>query len=72
MAIGHGAPLDADAARTIADQDIAYLDAVLAYAAGGGDPERPDAVAHPQRGGAEDEDAHRNNVRDACRAAAAA
>ena len=72
VAIGHGAPLDADAARTIAGEDIAYLDAVLAYAAGGGDPERPDAVAHPQRGGAEDEDAHGNNVRDACRAAAAA
>ena len=70
VAIGHGAPLDADAARTIADQDMAYLDAVLAYAADGGDPGRPDAVAHPQRGGAEDDDAHRNNVRDACRAAA--
>lgn len=72
VAIGHGAPLTADQARTVADEDIAYLDAVLAYAAGGGDPDAPEAVAHPQRGGAEDEDAHGNNVRDACKAAAAA
>jgi glyoxylase-like metal-dependent hydrolase (beta-lactamase superfamily II) len=72
VAIGHGAPLTADEARAVADEDIAYLDGVLAYAAAGGDPDTPEAVTHPQRGGAEDEDAHRNNVRDACTAAAAA
>ena len=72
VAIGHGAPLTADAAATIAEQDSAYLDDVLAYAASGGDPERPDAVPYPQRGGTQDKEAHGNNVRDACRAAAAA
>jgi glyoxylase-like metal-dependent hydrolase (beta-lactamase superfamily II) len=71
VVIGHGQPLDADRALTIASEDLEYLGAVLDYARSGGDPERPDLIPHPQRGGEDDEDEHAGNVRRACEQAAA-
>jgi hydroxyacylglutathione hydrolase len=71
IVIGHGAPHDAFSATRVAEQDRAYVEALIAYADGGGDPERPDAVPYPERGGADDEKEHASNVRVACERAAA-
>ena len=69
MVPGHGPPHDADTALAIAEDDLVYLEAVLDYARSGGDPDRPDAVPFPSRGGFDDATEHAANVRRACAAA---
>ena len=64
VVIGHGPPLPPDQARRVAGEDLAYLERLLAYAEGGGDPERPDAVAVPR--GPADGTGHADNVRLTC------
>ena len=70
VVVGHGAPLDPDRALRIAGEDLAYLDALIAYAASGGDGERPEAVSAPVREGGVSEREHAANVRRACEEAA--
>lgn len=66
---GHGRPHDADAAARLAAEDLAYVDALVTYAEGGGDPERPEAVPFAARN-PDDGAAHARNVRAACERAA--
>jgi|1186.fasta_scaffold01781_3 hydroxyacylglutathione hydrolase len=72
VVIGHGRPHDADAARRIGQEDMAYVEALIAHAEGGGEPDAAAAVPHPQRGGTDDASEHADNVRRACEAVAAA
>jgi len=72
VVVGHGQPLPTEAARRIAAEDLAYVEALIAYAEGGGDPERADAVEYPARGGSADAGEHAGNVRRACERAAGA
>lgn len=70
VVIGHGAPHDAFSARRVAEQDRVYMEALIAYGEGGGDPARPDAVAYPERGGSDDAKEHAANVQLVCEQAA--
>jgi glyoxylase-like metal-dependent hydrolase (beta-lactamase superfamily II) len=71
VVIGHGPPVDAATAQRTGEQDLAYIEALIAYAQGGGDPEQVDAVTAPARGGSADAGAHAGNLKKACEAAAA-
>lgn len=68
---GHGRPHDADTARRIGEADLTYVEAVIAHAESGGDPDAPGEVAYPDRGGTDDAKEHADNVRRACLAARA-
>jgi hypothetical protein len=42
------------------------VNAVIAFAEAGGDPEHADQVPYPERGGSDDESEHRSNITIAC------
>jgi hypothetical protein len=72
VVVGHGKPQTSEDALRIADEDLAYLEAVLAHAKAGCPPEDVDRIAVPQRGaGSADRTMHAANVAKACEAAAA-
>jgi hydroxyacylglutathione hydrolase len=72
VVVGHGAPAGAAAALRIADEDLDYIDAVLAFAEAGCDPDHAARIAVPDRGGGPfDRESHERNVRLACAAMAA-
>ena len=67
VVVGHGHPLTGERALRVADEDLDYLDGVLAYAADGCDPDHSERIAIPQRtGGQGDLEAHAANVKLAC------
>jgi glyoxylase-like metal-dependent hydrolase (beta-lactamase superfamily II) len=66
VVIGHGSPHVPDRALAIAAEDRAYVQAVIDFAEGGGDPAAHAGIAHPHRGGPDDATAHRENVERAC------
>ncbi|MGN6377892.1 MAG: MBL fold metallo-hydrolase [Gaiellales bacterium] len=69
VVVGHGRPHTTERALEIADQDLDYIDAVLAYAEAGCEPGHAERIAVPDRGGgAYDQEAHTRNVRLACEA----
>lgn len=73
VVVGHGPPHTSERALRIADQDLDYIEAVLAYAEAGCDPEHAERIAVPDRGGGPfDGESHARNVRLACQALAAA
>jgi hydroxyacylglutathione hydrolase len=73
VVVGHGPPHSSDRALRIADQDLDYIEAVLAYAEAGCDPDHAERIAVPDRGGGPfDRESHARNVRLACSALAAA
>jgi glyoxylase-like metal-dependent hydrolase (beta-lactamase superfamily II) len=73
VVVGHGKPHTSDEALRIADEDIAYLDAVLAHAEAGGPADQADRIAFPVRSsGTADRTMHAANVARACEAAGAA
>jgi len=69
VVIGHGPPHPSDRALRVAEQDLAYVESVIAFAEAGGDPEASAGIDHPQRG-SDDAEAHAANVRLACQSAA--
>jgi len=71
VVVGHGRPHGPDRALEIAAEDAAYVDALIAFAEGGGTPARADDVPFPDRGGHDDAGEHRSNVERACAQAAA-
>jgi hypothetical protein len=72
VVVGHGKPQTSDEALRIADEDLAYLEAVLAHAEAGCPADDADRIAVPQRGaGAADRRMHAANVAKACEAAGA-
>jgi hydroxyacylglutathione hydrolase len=70
VVIGHGPPHRPEAALRVAAEDLAYVESLIRYAEGGGSPETPEHVPHPQRG-SDDEVEHAGNLRRACEAIAA-
>ncbi len=73
VVVGHGRPHTSDQALRIADEDLDYIEAVLAFADGGCRPEEAGKIAVPDRGGGPfDATAHATNVRLACAALAPA
>lgn len=69
---GHGRPHTAEEALRIADEDLDYLEAILAFADAGCPPEQASRIAVPFRGGGPyDREAHPKNVSLACREAGA-
>jgi glyoxylase-like metal-dependent hydrolase (beta-lactamase superfamily II) len=72
VVVGHGRPHTSEAALRIADEDLEYLEAVLAHADAGCPPEQADKIVIPQRmAGAGDRSVHAANVARACEAATA-
>jgi glyoxylase-like metal-dependent hydrolase (beta-lactamase superfamily II) len=72
VVVGHGRPLTSERALQIADEDLDYVEAILAYAAAGCDPAHAERIAVPQRGGARyDDESHARNVAIACSGVAA-
>jgi hydroxyacylglutathione hydrolase len=72
VVVGHGKPHSAEAALRIADEDLDYVDAVLAFAAAGCPADQAERIAVPFRGGGPyDRVAHGANVKLACEAAGA-
>jgi glyoxylase-like metal-dependent hydrolase (beta-lactamase superfamily II) len=72
VVVGHGKPHSADRALRIADEDLDYVDAVLAFADAGCPAEQAGRIAVPFRGGGPyDRVAHGANVKLACEAAGA-
>ena len=72
VVVGHGAPHTAERALEIADEDLDYVEAVLAFAESGCNPEHAERIAVPDRGGGPfDAESHERNVRLACEAMAA-
>lgn len=70
VVVGHGKPQTSDDALRIAEEDLEYLEAVLAYAEAGCPPERAEQIAVPQRSaGPSDVAMHAANVARACEAA---
>ncbi len=70
---GHGRPTRADQALAIAQEDLQYLEGVLAFASSGGTPEGADSVPMLRRSaGTYDAQAHAANVKLACETAASA
>jgi hypothetical protein len=69
--VGHGRPHAPQRALEIAEQDAAYVDALIAFAEAGGTPERADDLPFPDRGGNDDASEHRSNVKLVCAQAAA-
>lgn len=73
VVVGHGPPHTADGALRIADQDLDYIEAVLAFAEAGCNAEHAERIAVPDRGGGPfDSESHARNVRLACEALATA
>jgi hydroxyacylglutathione hydrolase len=73
VVVGHGKPHTSDEALQIADEDLAYLEAVLAHAEAGCPPDHAERIAVPARSaGAADRIMHAANVARACEAAGAA
>jgi glyoxylase-like metal-dependent hydrolase (beta-lactamase superfamily II) len=69
VVVGHGRPHTSDRALEIADQDLDYIEAVLAFAEAGCAAEHAERIAVPDRGGcAYDQESHARNVRLACEA----
>ncbi len=66
VVVGHGPPLSADRALQIADADLDYVDALIAFAEAGRPPEHAGEIAIPDRGGFADASQHVSNVRRAC------
>jgi hydroxyacylglutathione hydrolase len=72
IVVGHGKPHTSDDALRIADEDLAYLEAVLAHAEAGCPPDHADRIAVPTRSaGTADRTMHAANVARACEAAGA-
>jgi glyoxylase-like metal-dependent hydrolase (beta-lactamase superfamily II) len=72
VVVGHGKPHTSDDALRIAEEDLAYLEAVLAYAEAGCQPEHAERIAIPDRSaGTADRTMHAANVAKACEAAGA-
>lgn len=72
IVVGHGKPHTSDEALRIAEEDLVYLEAVLAHAEAGRPPEDAEQIAVPQRAaGASDRTMHAANVARACEAAGA-
>ena len=72
VVVGHGKPHTSDGALRIADEDLDYIEAVLAYAEAGCQPDHAERIALPSRApGAADRNAHAANVARACAAAGA-
>ena len=72
VVVGHGRPHTSDEALRIAEEDIEYLDAVLAHAEAGCPPDQAEQIAVPERAaGAADRTMHAANVARACEAAGA-
>jgi glyoxylase-like metal-dependent hydrolase (beta-lactamase superfamily II) len=70
IVVGHGKPHTSDEALRIAEEDLAYLEAVLAHADAGGQPDQAEQIAIPDRAaGAADRTMHAANVARACEAA---
>jgi hydroxyacylglutathione hydrolase len=73
VVVGHGKPHTSDEALRIADEDLAYLEAVIAHAEAGCPPDDAERIAVPARSaGAADRTMHAANVARACEAAGAA
>jgi len=73
IVVGHGKPHTSDEALRIAEEDIAYLDAVLAHAEAGRHADEAEQIALPERAaGAADRKMHAANVARACEAAGTA
>ena len=66
VVVGHGRPHTADRALAVASEDLDYVNAVIAFADAGGDPEQADQVPYPERGGSGDDAEHRSNITLAC------
>ena len=72
VVVGHGRPHTSEDALRIADEDLEYIEAVLAHAEAGCPPDRAERIALPARApGAADRNAHAANVARACAAAGA-
>jgi glyoxylase-like metal-dependent hydrolase (beta-lactamase superfamily II) len=72
VVVGHGKPHTSDDALRIADEDLAYLEAVLAHAEAGCPPDQAERIAIPARSaGTADRTMHAANVARACEAAGA-
>jgi glyoxylase-like metal-dependent hydrolase (beta-lactamase superfamily II) len=72
IVVGHGRPHTSEAALKIADEDLAYIEAVLAHAEAGCPEDRAEKIAVPARSaGAGDHAVHAANVARACEATAA-
>jgi hydroxyacylglutathione hydrolase len=72
VVVGHGRPHSAERALAIADEDLDYIDAVLAFADAGCPADQAQRIAVPfRRGGPYDRVAHGANVKLACEAAGA-
>jgi len=71
VVVGHGRPHTSEGALRIADEDLDYIEAVIAYAEAGCPPDNAEQIAVPLRsGGAGDRAVHAANVALACEAAA--
>jgi glyoxylase-like metal-dependent hydrolase (beta-lactamase superfamily II) len=72
IVVGHGRPHTSEQALRIADEDLRYIEAVLAYADAGCPPDRAAQIAVPVRpAGAGDQVVHAANIARACEATAA-
>ena len=72
VVVGHGKPHTSDEALRIADEDLGYLEAVLAHAEAGCPPDQAERIAIPARSaGTADRTMHAANVARACEAAGA-
>jgi glyoxylase-like metal-dependent hydrolase (beta-lactamase superfamily II) len=72
IVVGHGRPHTSEEALRLADEDLDYIEAVLAYAEAGCPPDRAEKIAVPARvAGAGDDAVHAANVARACAATAA-
>jgi glyoxylase-like metal-dependent hydrolase (beta-lactamase superfamily II) len=72
VVVGHGRPHTSDEALRLADEDLDYVEGVLAYADAGCPPDRAEQIAVPARAaGAADRVVHAANVALACEAAGA-
>jgi glyoxylase-like metal-dependent hydrolase (beta-lactamase superfamily II) len=72
VVVGHGHPHTAERALEIADEDLDYIDGILAFAEAGCPPDQASRIAVPFRGGGPyDRQAHTANVKLACEAAGA-
>jgi glyoxylase-like metal-dependent hydrolase (beta-lactamase superfamily II) len=72
VVVGHGPPHSAERALAIADEDLDYIEAVLAFADAGCPADQAERIAVPFRGGGPyDRVAHGANVKLACDAAGA-
>jgi hydroxyacylglutathione hydrolase len=72
VVVGHGRPHTAERALEIADQDLDYIEAILAFAEAGCPADHAERIGVPFRGGGPyDRVAHGANVKLACEAAGA-